>query len=187
MTKLNCLIIEPSYLIRKGLVSLFKEFKQVGLVLDSDSVAVALQQLEDQHFQVLVTTDDLIEQFNTQDFALVYQIKHDKKSKGKQILNILHTKEDLVRQLLTDFKAFEGLYDTDNALTEREIDVLKLVAEGKTNKEVAKDLFISMHTVIAHRKNITKKLGIKTVQGLTIYAMTHNIIELKSVINQSSI
>ena len=48
----------------------------------------------------------------------------------------------------------------------REKEVLKLVALGLTNKEIGEKLFISSHTVITHRKNITAKLGIKTIAGL---------------------
>ena len=61
-------------------------------------------------------------------------------------------------------------------LSEREIDVLKLIIKGKINKEIADELFISLNTVLTHRKNITSKLGIKTVSGLTFYAMMNGYI-----------
>jgi len=66
-------------------------------------------------------------------------------------------------------------------LTEREVNVLKLVAQGMTNKAVAEALFLSPHTVITHRKNITKKLGIQTVSGLTVYALINNLIDPSQV------
>jgi DNA-binding CsgD family transcriptional regulator len=50
------------------------------------------------------------------------------------------------------------------------------VALGFTNQQIADKLFISKHTVISHRKNITSKLGIKTVSGLTVYAVLNNLI-----------
>jgi len=65
-----------------------------------------------------------------------------------------------------------------NTLTEREIDVLKLLVQGNSNKEIADKLFISTHTVITHRKNISQKTGIKSVSGLTIYAVLNKIIAL---------
>lgn len=65
-----------------------------------------------------------------------------------------------------------------HSLTEREVDVLKLLVSGCSNKEIADKLFISTHTVISHRKNISQKTGIKSVSGLTIYAVTQNIISL---------
>ena len=58
-----------------------------------------------------------------------------------------------------------------NTLSNREIDVLKLIIKGHINKEIADLLNISLNTVLTHRKNITSKLGIKTVSGLTFYAM----------------
>lgn len=66
-------------------------------------------------------------------------------------------------------------------LSDREKNVLKLVAKGMTNKEVAEALFLSPHTVITHRKNITKKLGIQTVSGLTVYALINNLIDPSEV------
>jgi DNA-binding NarL/FixJ family response regulator len=65
-------------------------------------------------------------------------------------------------------------------LTDRETDVLKLLVEGNANKEIADKLNISTHTVISHRKNISQKTGIKSVSGLTIYAVVKNIINIDS-------
>ena len=64
----------------------------------------------------------------------------------------------------------------NSILTERETEVLKAVALGHSNKEISSALSISTHTVITHRKNITSKLGIKSIAGLTVYAVLNNII-----------
>lgn len=66
-------------------------------------------------------------------------------------------------------------------LTTREKDVLKLVALGHSNKEIADQLFISIHTVISHRKNITEKLGIKSISGLTVYAILNKLIDTDTI------
>lgn len=65
----------------------------------------------------------------------------------------------------------------NSTLSEREKEVIKLVAIGKTNKEISDALFISPHTVITHRKNITTKLGIKTIAGLVVYAVLNGLID----------
>lgn len=62
-------------------------------------------------------------------------------------------------------------------LSAREIEVLVLITKGLINKEIADKLNISLTTVITHRKNITEKLGIKSVSGLTIYAVMNGYIE----------
>ncbi|MDE5760827.1 MAG: LuxR C-terminal-related transcriptional regulator [Bacteroides sp.] len=64
-----------------------------------------------------------------------------------------------------------------NDLSPRETEVLALVAKGCINKEIADRLHISLTTVISHRKNITEKLGIKSVSGLTIYAVMNGVVE----------
>lgn len=63
-----------------------------------------------------------------------------------------------------------------NQLTQREKDVLRLIAKGLANKEVADRLCISINTAITHRKNITTKLGIKSSAGLSLYAYLHGVI-----------
>ena len=66
-------------------------------------------------------------------------------------------------------------------ISAREKNILKHIALGLTNKEIADQLFISIHTVVTHRKNITHKLGIKSVSGLTVYAILNNLIAMDEV------
>ncbi|MGI1671533.1 MAG: response regulator transcription factor [Neptuniibacter sp.] len=65
----------------------------------------------------------------------------------------------------------------EEALTKREKDVLKLLAEGNSNKEIARGLDISVRTVETHRQNIKAKLDIHTAAGLARYAIEHNLID----------
>lgn len=68
-----------------------------------------------------------------------------------------------------------------NVLSDREIEVLSLVAQGHINKEIADILNISMPTVISHRKNITDKLGMKSISALTIYAVMHGYVDINKI------
>ena len=70
-----------------------------------------------------------------------------------------------------------GEYD----LSAREKEILVCVAKGMLNKEIADFCNLSIHTVITHRKNITRKTGIKTVAGLTVYALLNNLIDSSSI------
>lgn len=177
MNKFNCLILEPSYLIRKGLISFFREFKNVGLIFDAENME-ATEDFRNKHkIHILVSTDEFIDNFKEQEFLLKYIIKHDKQSEGPEILNILKPKAILINQILKDIESIKTPDKEEEQLSARELAVLIEVANGKTNKEIADKLFISVHTVITHRKNITHKLGIKTVSGLTMYAMIHNLIQ----------
>ena len=63
-----------------------------------------------------------------------------------------------------------------HSLTSRELDVLKEIAAGKTNKEIADSLCISVNTVITHRKNVSQKLGIRSASGLSLYALMNGLI-----------
>jgi DNA-binding CsgD family transcriptional regulator len=62
-------------------------------------------------------------------------------------------------------------------LTQREIEVLVLITQGLINKEIATRLNIALSTVISHRKNIVRKLGMKSVSALTIYAVINGYID----------
>ena len=65
-------------------------------------------------------------------------------------------------------------------LSAREKEILVCVAKGMLNKEIADMFSISIYTVITHRKNITRKTGIKTVAGLTVYALLNNLIDINT-------
>lgn len=66
---------------------------------------------------------------------------------------------------------------TREQLTNREQTILLQLAQGKSNKEVAQELDISVRTVETHRKNIKAKLGISTMAGLTRYALEHGVLQ----------
>lgn len=68
-------------------------------------------------------------------------------------------------------------HDRAEALTAREQTILLQLAQGQSNKEVAAELNISVHTVETHRKNIKRKLGINSTAGLTRYAMEHGVLQ----------
>ena len=66
-------------------------------------------------------------------------------------------------------------------LSDREIEVMSLIVQGYINKEIADKLNIGLATVITHRKNIMDKLGMKSVSGLTIYAVMHGYVDINKI------
>lgn len=66
-------------------------------------------------------------------------------------------------------------------LSPREVEVLVLIARGCINKEIAERLGISLTTVISHRKNIMQKLGIRSVSGLTVYAIMNGYLDIYEI------
>lgn len=71
-------------------------------------------------------------------------------------------------------------------LSVREKEVLACAVKGMTNKEIAENLFISLNTVLTHRKNISRKLNIHSISGLTIYAIVNKLVNLDEVKTKSS-
>ena len=88
----------------------------------------------------------------------------------------------IVRKLRESLSSREESPESEGYdLSAREKDILVCVAKGMLNKEIADHYNISIHTVITHRKNITRKTGIKTVAGLTVYALLNNLIDSGSI------
>ena len=108
---------------------------------------------------------------------------------GVPTLNIYQSEKDLVKSILRmhEHGHHGGKHPqgeptvNSHDLSAREIEVLKLITKGFINKEIDEKLNISLTTVISHRKNITEKLGIKSVAGLTIYALMNGYIEADSI------
>ena len=66
---------------------------------------------------------------------------------------------------------------SEGVLSPREKEIVTLVAEGYINKEIADKLGLSVFTVTTHRKNISQKLGIRSIAGLTVYAMMNGLVK----------
>ena len=103
-------------------------------------------------------------------------------SKFKFILNIQDNKYKLIEAL----QKIVGKDDVDKAdneqlLSKRENEILRHLTLGLTNQDIADKLFLSVHTVMTHRKKITKKLGIKSLSGLTVYALMNNLVDIREV------
>jgi len=91
------------------------------------------------------------------------------------------TQEQIEKKLLSALKTSSDKEQDDNSneLSTRECEILTAVAKGKTNKEIADEFNISIHTVISHRKNISHKLGINSIAGLTIYAVMNKLLDVE--------
>lgn len=102
--------------------------------------------------------------------AIYSTAKGEKFYCGKIVDSVLKEKEVSPRS--SEAVSCDGI-----KLSAREIEIIQLVAEGLSNKEIAESLFLSVHTVTTHRKNIMSKLGINNTAGLVMFAIRQNLIE----------
>ena len=198
MSQINFLIISDSYIYKTGLRFLLEELDITGKIFLADDVD-----------KVIKTQADII--FIDTAMAIPAALKrqgHDGQTKpvvvglhaNREInpavsgewyrffLGMSLPKSELLGQLqkiIRESGFEENTSSREGKLSEREKTILRYVALGFTNKEIAAKLFISMHTVITHRKNITRKIGIKTVSGLTVYALLNHLIEMKEINDQA--
>ena len=103
-------------------------------------------------------------------------------------INIANSEEQIVRDILRLHGRGHARGEHEHAqqaakteLTPRECEVLAMIARGMLNKQIADRLGIALTTVISHRRNITDKLGIRSVAGLTIYAVTHGYVDAETI------
>lgn len=100
-------------------------------------------------------------------------------------ITIYDTRVALLKKLrnliLPGSKHFNDKNSGNTKLSQREKEILIAVVKGLTNKEIAETQNISIHTVISHRKNVTRKTGIKTISGLLMYALFNNLISVEDM------
>ena len=192
--KINKIVIaEPSPIVAAGLLKFFEDLNQIHVV----SVVDNLDDLNDKMIihnpDMLIvnplmmgyTNNNLIKQIAQtypeticialvttfidknflRYFREVIELSDNKQKVANKIFNLINNNDESSSQ------------NESVDLSNRETDVLICVAKGMTNKDISDMLNISVHTVITHRKNIVKKTGIKSVSGLTVYALLNNLVE----------
>ena len=111
--------------------------------------------------------------------ALGYILKDSGRDKLIEAIKTVYRKEKFYSNEVS-LKLINHLLHKDEvveqALTERETEVLKLISDGYTNKKIAEALYISIRTVESHRRNITKKLKLKNTVELIKYALSNSLV-----------
>ncbi len=191
------LLIVPSQIVAKGLERVFEdlgEFRVTDTLSDvSRSSTGRLRQTDADVLIVDPSVFDAETRLNVRAFLAEYTdapvlalltALQDEESL-RQYDGVIHLYDAPSNVVLKVRSALESGNDAPRAegeeLSQREKEILICVAKGMLNKEIADLYNISIYTVITHRKNITRKTGIKTVAGLTVYALLNNLIDINSV------
>lgn len=173
-----------------GVLKLLKEKSPDILILDlnlrsSDGFTI-LQRIRSEqgtHVKILVLTmydeESLIEKariLKANGFFL-------KNAGNDELLNALHAIEEkdfyIPEKLLSrkfQLNTYRDDFIVKMRLTQREVEIIKLVVEGKTNEQISEQLYVSHHTVRTHRKNIMKKLDLGNAADLVRFAYENNIV-----------
>lgn len=190
---LHIAVIEPSDLIYEGLSNLLLRSDIHFHVYRMEDMEEALDAYSREAFDILIANPV----FMGSGQAVYRQIKkhmprvhliavvyafHEKRTLDLYdlVFQVTDTADSITRGIrkLQDNHVHCPDQSDPEELSQREKDILVELTRGLSNKEIADKLYISSHTVVSHRKNITRKTGIKSLSGLTIYAITKNIISL---------
>lgn len=184
------IICEASEIIANGLAEIVDSMAQFDVVLRVDSPERLSEKIVATDANMLIVNPTLLG-FEGKDFLLKLSkeyphvtlialvtscLEHTCLAPYGGVIEIYDSKQKIVSKLNEWVKDNNPKKNDDVELSKREIDVLVAVAKGMMNKEIADQMNISIHTVISHRKNITRKTGIKSVSGLTVYALLNNLI-----------
>jgi DNA-binding NarL/FixJ family response regulator len=188
------IIIEPSSVIKAGIKKILEDTGQFHVTNFYNDLPTFKQDKNNSSFDVLLVNPSIIHLYKPFSIrtifsdcaevaivAIIYGYADaETVNSFDGALNIYNDEERIVKKLQTIIREKERKNNETSEdiveLSEREKEILTAVAKGMTNKEIADKYYISVHTVISHRKNITRKTGIKTVSGLTVYAVFNNLI-----------
>lgn len=184
-------IVHGSAIVQNGLAEILrKNFKCVircffdfkSLIQSDDNTnSGAIIFIED----VIANSDEYLQflddSFEVKSFSIVTSDGEKASFHSQYTLFLYYSPDEIYELVKSEFKEEVLTVEEPEGLSIREIDVLKLVAQGYSNKEMADRLFISIHTVMSHRKNITEKLGIKSISGLTVFAIINNYIDTSNI------
>ena len=189
--KQKLLIVEPSEIIIEGLKTVLESQSRFKLLEPELSSEHLEQRILSSRPDVVLINPSLMpgnvsflrNEYEVAVVALVYQyVERDVLKTYDGVVEIRDGRAEVIETLSQATPAAQEHNKNNYELTKRETAVLVQLAQGKTNKEVADALNVSVHTVISHRKNITHKTGIKSVAGLTVYAMLNNLIDESSLL-----
>jgi DNA-binding CsgD family transcriptional regulator len=192
MKRTGIIVAVESYLIRKGLVSILNRVPGITVSKEFDAPAPFMKFMQNQGRDLLVisqslfneATDLFVSAGDLPERTIVLTRDQEAKAKeGIRTIDTSNSKEEILYKIqdLLEARPFNSGESEPDDLSPREKTILRLVSLGYTNKHIAEELFLSAHTVITHRKNISHKLGIKSVSALTVYAIVNNIITIEEV------
>jgi len=184
------ILVIDSYMLRLGMVSILNRIQGVRVLkefgagdpflsyLQSHPVDyIIMSQSEfDRSHELFISKPELLEKI------ILLQSSYTQHNAHTSI-HLMEDKESII-QKIQNLLALHKQSDSSNhsmVLSPRETTIVRLVSMGLTNRQIAEKLFLSAHTVMTHRKNINAKLGIKSVSGLTVYAIVNNIITIEEV------
>lgn len=191
------LLVVPSMIVARGIEAVLSElgeFRVEGILSDlSHASEVRLRNMDVDVIVIDPLVFDYISRANGRarlaeysDAAVValktVPMEDDQIRQFDGTINMYDDPVTVVRKLRESLISHEDTPDSEGYdLSQREKEILVCVAKGMLNKEIADHCNLSIHTVITHRKNITRKTGIKTVAGLTVYALLNNLIDPNAI------
>lgn len=195
--KKKIIIISPSEIIIRGLKNIFNEigeFKVIDCI--SDLSRTSETRLRTSDIDIVIIDTSVLDYQGAKDIRL--RMSSITNAALIALANATDTEEsikqydgyfalydepiNIIKSIRNAYKSRLPEQDSDTCeLSVREKEILACVAKGMQNKEIADLYNISIYTVITHRKNITHKTGIKTIAGLTVYALLNNLIDMSAI------
>lgn len=193
--KLNIAIAETAPVLLSGFSACIRKIYEIKpQVFEASDIKTLADILKQNKIDLLIvnpTFGGILNPSDLRQMSLNPQLKIYAIELGKlspQVLSLyddhLHITDDIHEikcKVKQTFSISHSPVEEKESLSSREKEIVSYVVKGYTNQEIADKLFLSIHTVITHRRNIAKKLEIHSATGLTIYAIVNKIVELADI------
>lgn len=192
---INIAVAEASMIIRTGLISVLRHLPDYNVETLEIASMEGLQLCMESHKPDILIVNPMFDGwFNVEEIRRQYDA-HDVKFMSlvstvvdanmlkdyDESINLFDDIDSLSAKLSGLINVGDDVDGDADALSQREKEILEYVVKGMTNKEIAEKLYISVHTVITHRRNITRKLQVHSAAGLTIYAIVNKLVDISEV------
>lgn len=189
--RVHIIVAEPSLIVRSGVIAVLKKISNIDIT-ESCDILTLVPQIDKCQPDILLINPSCV------GIYLLQQIRSKVEMSNLKIIALQHNLLD--NTLLEQYDEVISIYSSSNTIKEtlmgaihiekvnhkkelsiREREIVICIVKGLTNKQIANQLFLSTHTIMTHRRNITNKLQIHSSSGLTIYAIVNKLVELNDI------
>lgn len=193
--KIKIIVAETSPIIAAGLIKCLRDISALNFeILEVKNIADLQNEIKRNHIQLVIVSPifggilnpgklrDISENRDLKIIGIeIGKLNRQAVSLYDDIISVTDDLETLGDKIKKIFRDKQDNQEEKESLSSREKEIISLVVKGLTNQEIADKLFLSIHTVITHRRNIARKLEIHSATGLTIYAIVNKIVELSDI------
>lgn len=189
---IKIIVADSSLILRQGVMATIKRASDTDVqFVETDNILELTTKIESFKPHLLIVSSALALQFSNIDIRnrpnlkrilLISSLLDQKIIENFDGVISIYDSAERIHNIIDDLMNYdEAEGDSEEQLSQREKEIICEVVKGKTNKEIAEHLNISVFTILTHRRNIAKKLQIHSATALAIYAIANKLVSISEV------